>query len=61
MTLLSESESDWGSSIRCRLAGFARAGWRVVAVPLFNQGSVLAITVDALEWWRGGTVGRLDE
>lgn len=43
------SESELGSSIRCRLAGFGRAGWGVVVVPFFNQGSVLAMTVDALE------------
>ena len=46
------SESELGSSIRCRLAGFGRAGWRVVVVPLFNQGNVLAMTVVALERWR---------
>ena len=43
LTLSSQSES--GSSIRCRLAGFGRADWRLVVVPLFSQGSVLAMTV----------------
>ena len=61
LTLLSGSESDWGSSIRCRLAGFGRVGWRVVTVPLFNQGSVLAIIVDVLDWWRGGRARLEDE
>ena len=37
------SESELGSIIRCRLAGFEPADWRVVAVPPFSQGSVLAM------------------
>lgn len=47
------SESEVGSSIRCRLAGFGRAGCRVVVVPLFSHGSVLAMVVDTilLERW----------
>ena len=42
------SESEAGSSIRCRLAGFGRAGWRAFVVALFSQGSVLAMTRNAL-------------
>ena len=46
------SESEFGCSIRCRLAGFGRADWRVVVAPLVSQGSVLVMTIDAQEWWR---------
>lgn len=51
LTLSAESESELGSSIRCRLAGFGRAGWRVVVVPLLSQGSVLAMTIDDSARW----------
>lgn len=43
------SESELGSSIRCRLAGFGYVGLEEVVVPLLSHGSVLAITVDAVE------------
>lgn len=46
------SESELGSSIRCRLAGFGYVGLEEVVVPLLSHGSVLAITVDAVERWR---------
>lgn len=38
--------------MRCRLVGFERAGWRVVVVPFFSQGNVLAMIADILEQWR---------
>lgn len=44
------SESELGSSIRCRLAGFGRVGWEVVAVPLLSHGSVLAMSIDVERW-----------
>ena len=42
------SESEFGSSVRCRLGGLGRAGWWVVVVPLFSQGRVLAMIMNAL-------------
>ena len=50
------SASELGSSVRCRLVGLGRAGWWVLVVPLFSQGSVLTMTIDALEWR-----GRVDQ
>ena len=46
------SESEFGSSVRCRFGGLGRAVWWLLVPPLLSQGRVLAMIMIDLKKWR---------